>query len=138
MSSTRHDTRRCRAHLRPLIAVAVLLVVAASFASSAWAQDAVHAVSLSITKGLVSGPSIEKSGGVPVLRVSKGDDVEIRWSSDIDTELHLHGYNIEADLEADSSTLMRFEARFTGRYAIEMHGSVDHDEATIMYIEVRP
>ena len=79
------------------------------------------------------------SGGLGVVRVTQGDQVELRWTTDEATEVHLHGYDIEADLAPGAEQIMSFEARATGRFAIEAHGfGQDHSDTTLMYLEVLP
>ncbi len=56
-----------------------------------------------------------------VLRVSQGDTVEITIASDEEAELHLHGYDILLSLEPGKPAILRFEAKFAGRFAIEAH-----------------
>jgi hypothetical protein len=38
------------------------------------------------------------------LRVKRGEDVELRWSSDRRIQLHLHGYDIERTVDAGHAT----------------------------------
>ena len=75
------------------------------------------------------------------IRVAQGDVVELCWSSDVKQTLHLHGYDIEAEVSPDSPFTMRFDAYATGRFPVEVHGSSHggaHDQAVLIYLEVHP
>lgn len=104
---------------------------------AAFAQDSEkRVIELTLEGGAVSG-DIETAGGLGVVRVTKGDDVELRWTSDSAAELHLHGYNVRSDLTAGAETVMPFKAKFGGRFALEAHVP-GGGEKTILFIEVRP
>jgi len=69
------------------------------------------------------------------LQVRRGDAVELIWSADRRSTLHLHGYDIEITVDAGKPQTMAFQARATGRYPIEMHGG---RHAVLLYLEVLP
>ena len=71
------------------------------------------------------------------IRVTEGDKVELRWSSDGAVGLHLHGYDIEIEVEAGATGTMSFEANATGRFAIVAHGH-GASHAPFAYLEVHP
>jgi len=77
-----------------------------------------------------------------LIRVKQGDVVTLRWSSDQAIVLHLHGYDIEANVVPGSVATMAFTARATGRFPVEVHiphkGSSGHGEAPLVRIEVYP
>ena len=73
-----------------------------------------------------------------VIRVSQGDAVTLRFTSDRALTLHLHGYNIEQRLTPGTPATMAFAARATGRFAIEVHAGQGGHEATLGYLEVHP
>jgi hypothetical protein len=75
--------------------------------------------------------------GDKTVRVTKGDTVELRWSSDRAIDLHLHGYDVEVRAAPDAPQVMRFEARATGRFPVEIHGSSGR-HTTLIYVEVHP
>ena len=72
-----------------------------------------------------------------VVRVRQGDEVTLRWTSDRAVTLHLHGYDIEEQLTPGTPVAMRFTARATGRFPIEIHDA-SGAERTIGYLEVHP
>jgi hypothetical protein len=72
-----------------------------------------------------------------IVRVKQGDVVHLRWSSDQAGVLHIHGYEIERQLEPGRMTEVTITARATGRFPIHLHGKA-HDETTLAYLEVYP
>ena len=88
------------------------------------------------------------------LRIAEGQKVELRWTTDEATTVHLHGYDLEASLEPGTPASMRFDATATGRFPVTSHGfasssddghSHEHehapaadDERTLLYLEVHP
>lgn len=75
------------------------------------------------------------SGDLKVIRVRRGDAVEINWSANRRTVLHLHGYDLEAIVEAGKPQTMSFTARATGRFPVETHGA---RHSVLIYVEVYP
>lgn len=73
-----------------------------------------------------------------VLAVSQNDQVVVRVSSDKPVQVHLHGYDIESDVEPDVVTSLRFTATATGRFPIEIHSREPHKQRPLAYLEVRP
>lgn len=120
-----------------LLFITAILFLAFGMVRTAAAQEpGKRIVELRLEAGVVSG-DVNTAGGLAVVRVAQGEDVELRWTSDEATGVHLHGYNIETDLSVDGETVMPFKAKFGGRFAIEAH-SHGGGNATILYIEVRP
>ena len=74
------------------------------------------------------------------IRVTQGDVIELVWTSDEATELHLHGYDLEIHVRPNEPTKMVFEAYAAGRFPITVHGRGErgdgHDAAA--YLEVHP
>lgn len=123
-----------------LIAAATLCAVfAIAVISGAIAQDG-RVIKIDVIDRTATGPDIERAGGAEVVRIKQGDKVELRWSSDEATELHLHGYNVEIEVTAQGESVMNVDARAAGRFAVEGHGfGGDHDaKKTLLYLEVLP
>ncbi|QFY08135.1 hypothetical protein GBF35_16900 [Nonomuraea phyllanthi] len=57
------------------------------------------------------------------LEVAKGRQVTITVTSDVADELHVHGYDIEAELRPGVPATVRFTADLTGVFEVETHGS---------------
>ena len=77
------------------------------------------------------------------VRVSQGDAVRLRWSTDRPIILHLHGYDIETKVMPGAVAEMAFIARATGRFPVEEHkpdatGTHSHGEVPLVRLEVRP
>ena len=57
------------------------------------------------------------------VEVGEGDRVNLPLTSDEPVEVHLHGYDLEREIEAGETTTLSFEADLTGRFEIEDHES---------------
>jgi hypothetical protein len=62
---------------------------------------------------LVAGPA--------VMQVVQGEDVAIKLTSDQADELHLHGYELHAEVNANEPATLYFKATHTGRFGLELH-----------------
>jgi len=78
------------------------------------------------------------------VRVTEGDTVELRITSDRAGELHLHGYDVSIRLKAGPPVVTVLEANVAGRFPITSHGFEGdakgkhrHDK-TLLYLEVYP
>lgn len=72
---------------------------------------------------------------VRTVQVRQGEAVELRWSADRRTLVHLHGYDVEITVSPGQAQVMAFRARASGRFPIESHG--DH-HTVLVYLEVHP
>jgi plastocyanin len=68
------------------------------------------------------------------ISVDQGDTVTLRVSADEPTELHVHGYDVERELEPGEEAEIDFEADLTGRFEIENHET----EKELGVLQVRP
>lgn len=71
-----------------------------------------------------------------LLRVRQGDEVTLKWTTDRPFTLHVHGYDLEAKLVLQMAVELRFTARATGRFPLEIHGP--GTERTVGHLEVHP
>jgi hypothetical protein len=83
-------------------------------------------IRVSVTDGTVQ-PSPRR------VEVEKDSQVRLLVTSDVDDELHVHGYQIEAELEAGRPTAVEFAADQTGLFEVETHES----ELELLQLEVR-
>lgn len=72
------------------------------------------------------------------LRVSRGERVELRWSSDKRVTLHLHGYDIERTVAPQAPAVMAFKADIAGRFPVSEHGRGGRHGRAVVYLEVHP
>ena len=82
------------------------------------------------------------------IRVQKGDDVTLRWTTNHELTVHLHGYDIEKRIKPGETTIMTFSARASGRFPITVHSpgggaagaapGREGKEAVLGYLEVLP
>lgn len=68
------------------------------------------------------------------ISVDRDDAVTLRVSTDKATELHVHGYGVERELEPGKEAVIGFEADLTGRFEIEDHET----EKELGVLQVRP
>jgi hypothetical protein len=78
------------------------------------------------------------------IRVMAGDRIELRWTTDEATTVHVHGYDLELRLDPAAERTLRIEATATGRFPISAHGfgaATDkraQREVVLVYLEVHP
>lgn len=77
-------------------------------------------------KKLMSGPE--------TIKVTEGDEVVIKITSDEPEEFHVHGYDKFVDLEKDVPKELKFIANLTGRFIFELEES----KTDLGAIEVSP
>jgi hypothetical protein len=80
-----------------------------------------------------------------VVRVVKGDTVELVFTGDEPAELHLHGYDIKLDLKANEPGKIQFTAMIAGRFPLEVHrfgtgtkAGRSHITGPLLFVEVLP
>ena len=71
-------------------------------------------IDVKITGGEVEGPE--------TFEVTLGETVDIWILSDIDDEVHVHGYDLRFDLAAGGPFQLSFEADVPGVFEVETHG----------------
>jgi hypothetical protein len=101
---------------------------------------------LAAAPGLRSEPRVIElaiqAGALPapqrVVRLQQGEEVTLRWTTDLPVTLHLHGYDIETAVKPGAAATMTFRARATGRFPITLHRAHGAAEAVVGYVEVLP
>ena len=63
------------------------------------------------------------AGGARNFRIKRDDPVVIVLRSDRADELHVHGYNLHADVAPNQPATLKFVAGRTGRFSMELHKS---------------
>ncbi len=104
------------------------------------AGGSARATELTFDLAIVQGRVAE---AMRLIRITQGDTVRLRWTSDRALNLHLHGYDIERRVMPGTVAEMTFTARATGRFAIHIHapdapGGPAHDDAPLAVVEVYP
>jgi hypothetical protein len=77
----------------------------------------------------------EPVGGVAELEFRRGERVEFAIRTDADDEIHVHGYDINRDVEAGERTRVDFPAELDGVFEVELH---DAGHVEIARITVSP
>ena len=99
------------------LAVAVGLPACAGTAASpsgTAAAPAAQRIEVHVTGGQVSGDA----GRVPV---PAGEHVTLVITSDVADEVHVHGYDLEAELAPGQPTEIAFDADIPGVFEVELH-----------------
>jgi hypothetical protein len=76
-----------------------------------------------------------------LIRVSRGDILEIEFSTDEPAELHLHGYDKLIKVAPAAPVVLRLDATIAGRFSIEAHGfgsGKSGRHVVLLYLEVYP
>lgn len=84
-------------------------------------------------------PAIVANGGEPVggvaeLEFEKDEEVRFTVESDVAEEIHVHGYDVYADLEPGKPAEIAFLAEIDGIFEVELHGT----GAVIAELTVKP
>lgn len=70
---------------------------------------------------VVSGGQPE--GGVQLIDVTLGEAVTLRLDADSDDEVHVHGYDLLADVAPGHPAIIAFTADIPGQFEIELEGA---------------
>lgn len=88
--------------------------------------QAADEVEIEIEEGEVQGPGR--------VRVSQGDDVRLRVTSDVADEVHVHGYDIFQEVLPGQPARIRFRADIPGIFEVELENA----HVLILRLEVTP
>ncbi len=114
-----------------LLVLALLL----SGCSAGTAREAAGPVRASPMTGASAGPTgapVQKvievtvaggriSGVDPRVSVGVGEQVVLRVTADVVEEIHVHGYDLYADLAPGTAAQLTFKADLPGSYEVELH-----------------
>ena len=79
--------------------------------------------------------------GEQLIRVTQGQLVEMVWTTDEETQAHIHGYEVHIPLSPGTPAKVTFEAHATGRFPVTSHGYGDEYgkmHQILLYFEVHP
>ncbi|MBN8870519.1 MAG: hypothetical protein J0H66_11625 [Solirubrobacterales bacterium] len=65
----------------------------------------------------------EPRGGILKIDATKGDQIAFKVRSDVDEEIHVHGYDISKDISAGESATIKFKADIDGIFEVELENS---------------
>jgi nitrous oxide reductase len=106
-----------------LVAAGVVVVVAIVIALSGGGGDSGTTSAGAVHRIDIKGG--KPDGGVQNFKVKKGDRVTIVVSADAHDMIHLHGYDIEKDVEPGKPATFKFTANLEGIFDIESHVAED-------------
>ncbi len=89
---------------------------APSTAPSVAASPSVRTIAITVAGGKVTGTSGRE-------QVALGESVVIRVTSDIAEEVHVHGYDLMADVPAGGTVDIPLTASIPGGFEVELEGS---------------
>jgi hypothetical protein len=98
------------------LALAIALVAIAVPTAASARPAVVKPVVIPIT--VVNGKPV---GGIKRPTVKKGQTVRLVVRTNVGTEIHLHGYNLEKKVKKGVPTVLQFVAKVPGRFALELH-----------------
>jgi FtsP/CotA-like multicopper oxidase with cupredoxin domain len=67
-------------------------------------------------------------GGVREIEVAKGDPIRLDVTPDVPAEVHVHGYEVAKEVEADQTAKLAFPATAEGVFEVEVHHLVNGEE----------
>jgi hypothetical protein len=77
-----------------------------------------------------------------LIRVTRGDALELEFSTDEAAELHLHGYDKLIKVGPAAPAVLRLDATIAGRFSLEAHGFASDKSGqhhiVLLYLEVHP
>lgn len=123
MQKIAQDSTACRRRLRIVAALALATISCAAVAA---AQN----FAVEIAGG--------KAKGADTLKVRKGDQVQVRFTSDQPIVLHLHGYDVQTKVAPPAPAVLNFKADLAGRFPVHEHRHGPGNHRAVMFIEVHP
>ena len=121
-----------------VVVVAIVIAVASGGSDSTSQKTTTTSTSASAPKpGVHNVHKIDIRGGKPAggaqnIKVKQGDNVTIVVSSDAHDVIHLHGYDIEKDVEPGKPATFKFTADIEGIFEIESHVAEDAGRDPLM------
>ncbi len=90
------------------------------------AGDEALEVNVSVRDGEVDPPTQR-------VEVEQGQQVRLTITSDVDDTIHVHGFDVEGELQAGQPTTLEFVADQTGLFEVETHET----ELLLLQLEIR-
>ncbi len=76
----------------------------------------------------------QRIAGPELVSIKAGTLLILRATSDMRDELHLHGYDLQAELNPGEAGTLTFSAEHSGRYELELHSN----HQVLAVLEVQP
>lgn len=73
-------------------------------------------------------------GGVRTISVAVGEDVRLDVTSDVEDEVHVHGYDVTEEVAPGQAARLRFPADLEGVFGVELEGA----QVELAELEVEP
>lgn len=115
--------------MRSALVTAIALVAVAVPGAAVARPAATKPVVISIT-----AVNAKPVGGIKRQTVKKGQTVRLVIRTNVGTQVHLHGYNIEKDVVPGQAVRLPFTANIAGRFEVELHPT----DALLAVLEVKP
>ena len=96
-----------------LVSALLLTLISLACGDTSTGEGNENEVFISIINGNVQGRKL--------VEVKKGQQVRLNFTSDQKMSIHLHGYDIEAEIPMDGSEVIAFEAHATGGFPVTAH-----------------
>ena len=121
-------------HLKEAGHVMVKVIIQAAGTTSAAKSEHDHgSPTIQVHVVIEDGKVADDQG---TIKMTQGDHVTLHFISDETHHLHIHGYDIEVEVGPGSHATVDFNAKVTGRFPVEIHGSSHHH--ALFYLEVYP
>ena len=79
----------------------------------------------------------ELKSGNEKISVSQGENIKLGFVSDMEMEVHLHGYDLKLTVTPNKESVMKFTAEATGRFVITSHADLgshkSHSEHAMLF-----
>lgn len=110
-----------------LLAVAALIAAIVVFVILQGGSDSGGPSDRSFSFKFAHGQAV---GGSQDISATQGDHLTVTLHSDVPAELHVHGYELEKDIDAGGTGSISFTADATGEFEVEAHHLVHGEEET--------
>jgi len=100
--------------------------------STATQAPAVNVPTPRIFELVIAGGKLQSGPGL--IQLQQGEVVTLKVTSDRNDELHLHGYDLHAHLQAHTPATLSFKADRSGRFDYELHQA----QVALGVLEVQP
>lgn len=118
-----------------IIIVVILVLLGGWYVFTQKSPTPVNTEAVSTTKEFTLTVADKKiTSGETTLKVAQGDTVILHITSDIEEELHIHGYDVSTELSPEEPVTLEFVADVSGRFPFELEES----KVDLGAIEVAP